>query len=191
MFIYNTFSILQKYSTLIRWNFSKFLQSLLIAHHAHATKTSNEAYRILLAHLTTNDIWPPVTSLIRATFSWPLLPSARIRGGDSLMREACGDQLRWTVIKKQLIYPRSVCKLGWVGLRVLLSIYTTTGEIMKRCWLKLKDFSFICKVGLCLQATWVSGLDTELDICASVLWFVTEPSWWQFIARIFRVRHFM
>ena len=46
---------------------------------------------------------------------------------------------------------------------------------------QIKDFSFICKVGLCLQTTWVSGLelDVRLDAWAFVLWFVTEPSWWQ------------
>ena len=31
---------------------------------------SGVAYWILLAHLTTNDIWPPVTSLIRVTQCW-------------------------------------------------------------------------------------------------------------------------
>ena len=79
--------------------------------------------------------WPRVTifSSLYDRFYWtPAIGEVRRQEKSgarlTLIVPVDGDQWWWTLIKKQLIYPRNACKLWWVGLGVLYT-RNTPGSI--------------------------------------------------------------
>ena len=93
-------------------------------------------------------------------------------------RKQWGRPLHKTIFLILANWTRDVPRVG-----VLKRIYTTTGEILKRYWLKLRVFHSYARTRWgCVYKQHEFLVSTKIRClpCAFVLWFVTEQlSWWQ------------